>query len=90
MTDHAAARRAILASIHFATGALNEPKLAGIETDPNRDVEFAQLNFDSLAAMEFCMELEDKIGLEIDLGDLAAHPSINRLAAHIAARKGGE
>lgn len=89
MTDHATARRAILASIHFATGALNAPELARIELEPDTDLEFAALTFDSLAMMEFCMDLEDKVGIEIDLGDLAAHRSVNRLAAYIAARKGG-
>ena len=89
MIDHAAARQAIFASIQFATGALNVPELARIELEPDTDLEFAALTFDSLAMMEFCMELEDKVGIEIDLGDLAAHPSVNRLASHIAARKAG-
>lgn len=88
MIDHAAARQAILASIHFATGALNAPELARIELEPDTDLEFAALTFDSLAMMEFCMDLEDKVGIEIDLGDLAAHPTVNRLAAYLSSRTG--
>lgn len=88
--DYGDARSAIVASIRFASGALNDTALAKAEAAAENDVEFSTLEFDSLATMEFCMELEDKVGIEIDLGDLAAHRSINALATYIASRKSGE
>jgi acyl carrier protein len=53
---------------------------------PDDDMDFAELDLDSLAAMEMCLEIEDKTGIEIDLGDLAQHPSVNALAKFMVAR----
>jgi len=77
------ARAQIIVAIDAATSILSEPRFAGRIRDPEFDVEFADLGLDSLAAMEICMELEEKAGIEIDLGDLAIHPSLNMLARHV-------
>jgi acyl carrier protein len=77
------ARAQIIVAIDAATSILSEPRFAGRIKDPEFDIEFADLGLDSLAAMEICMALEEKAGIEIDLGDLAVHPSVNLLARHV-------
>ena len=80
------ARDEIISAIHFATGALNKEGVANRLAKPDGDIDFAELDLDSLAAMEMCLEIEDKTGIEIDLGDLAQHPSVNALAKFMVAR----
>ena len=50
------------------------------------DVSFAELELDSLSAMELCMNVEEAAGVEVELGDLVLHPSVNALAAVLAER----
>ena len=82
----AEARDQILSAIEFASGALNREHVAKKLADRDADIEFAELGLDSLAAMEICLEIEDKTGLEIDLGDPAKHPSVNALANYLAGK----
>ena len=79
-----AARKHILKAINATTSILDEPRFAACVADPGQNIPFADLELDSLAAMEICMELEEKAGIEIDLGDLAVYPSVNELAEHVA------
>jgi acyl carrier protein len=80
------ARSRIFAALHSTHGLLNDPVIAKKSRDPSADVIFADLELDSLEAMELCMNVEDDIGVEVGLGDLALHPSINTLAAALAER----
>lgn len=79
------AREHVIAAVHSATGSLNQSgvwtKLANGE-----DVPFSEMEIDSLAAMQMCLDIEEKTGLEIDLAELAQHPSINTLANFIVAK----
>jgi acyl carrier protein len=79
-------RNHVISAIQFATGALNKEGVANKLAKPDGDMDFAELDLDSLAAMEMCLEIEDKTGIEIDLGDLAQHPSVNALAKFMVAR----
>jgi acyl carrier protein len=76
------AREQVISAVHLASGALNEEdvwnKLARRD-----DVEFTEIELDSLAAMEMCLNIEENTGIEIDLGDLAQHPSVNSLAKYL-------
>jgi acyl carrier protein len=76
------AREQILLAIHSVTTAIDDARVSRT----NEDLAFADLDIDSLAAMKMCLELEAATGFEFDLGDLARHPSINRLAAFIVSR----
>jgi acyl carrier protein len=84
--NFAEARAQILSAIDFASGALNQEHIAQKLDKQDADIDFSELDLDSLAAMEVCMEIEDKTGIEIDLGDLAQHPSVNALAAFLAGK----
>jgi acyl carrier protein len=82
-------RDRIFAALHAAGGLLNDPVMARKSRDRAADVNFSDLELDSLSAMELCMKVEEDIGVEIDLGDLALHPSVNALAAALAERTAG-
>ncbi len=76
----AEARVQVVSAVHHASAAKDDVRFARALADPGQDVAFEDFKFDSLAAMEVCMALEEATNVEIDLGDLVAHPSVNRLA----------
>ena len=78
------ARAHIVRAINHAWAAGDDVRFARALADPSQDVEFDELKFDSLAAMEVCVELEDNAHVNIDPGDLIAHSSVNRLAAFLS------
>ena len=52
--------------------------------DAERDCTFEELEFDSLARMEFCIFLECEFGISISSGNLENHPSIAAMARYLA------
>lgn len=48
------------------------------------DIEFAGLGIDSIAVVNFCVGLEDRIGREIAVEELIENPTVNKLADHFA------
>ncbi len=82
----AEARQKVLRALDVAINIFNDPKLSGKLHEPGIDVTFAELELDSLAAIECCMALEEDIGIDIDPADIAIHDSINKLAEHIVQR----
>jgi acyl carrier protein len=77
------AREHIISAITSTSTVLSQPRFAAATTS-NSDIEFSDLSLDSLAAMEICMDIEERAGIAVDLGDLAVHPSVNALAKHVA------
>ena len=82
------ARGHVLEALHAACGALDNPRLAVCARDPDNDVAFADLDIDSFTAIEVALALEDRTGVELDLGDLLAYDSLNALARIIVDRSG--
>jgi acyl carrier protein len=78
------ARKRVLAALDAATDIFNEPRLSVKLRDPSIDLTFAELDLDSLAAIECCMMLEEDTNIDIDPADLTIHNSINKLAEHVA------
>ena len=74
------ARQHILAAVQASIGTLHDVRFLGLADDVTRDASFSELEFDSLVEMEFCLALEEKIGIRIDPADLILHPSVNALA----------
>jgi acyl carrier protein len=84
-----AAREHVLASLHEACGLLNDARFSKRSADPKFDIAFAELAMDSLAMVEATMALEDRIGVELDVGDLVSHATLNALSRLLVARAGG-
>ncbi len=78
------ARRAIVEALDKVWGALNIAEFAPSLDDPKSDLTFEAVGLDSLTGLEFCLEVEDRTGVELDLGHLLQHDSVNRLAAYVA------
>ena len=83
------ARTHIVAVVTASPGSLNRDRMAVRLGEEGGDLAFAELEFDSLAAMELCIEVEERTGVEIDLADLATHTSVNALARLLASRTEG-
>jgi acyl carrier protein len=78
------ARQKILQALDSASYALHDPNFSRRLRDLNVDVQFEELELDSLAAIECCMALEESIGIEIDPAHLATYNSLDKLADYIA------
>jgi acyl carrier protein len=65
------------------------PELAPRLTDPDLDLPISDLDIDSLDAIEWCMEIETKMGIELEPADLAVARSIADLVALVAERSQG-
>lgn len=71
----------------------NEKDQAILKTrGPDVDIVLADLDLDSLRAVELCMQLEDTLGVEIDLDEFEQIESVSALVAHceqlVAAKSG--
>jgi acyl carrier protein len=83
----AEARSRVIAAISKATPSIHQERVSRALADPGGDLAFSDVDIDSLAAMEMCVEIEDQTGVEVDLGDIARYPSVNQLASFIAGKK---
>ncbi len=86
--NYADARQIVVASLHKAANVLNDPRWSAKLTDPQGDVAIAGLELDSLDIVEWCMEIETRTGVEIDLADPAAFATIAEFARFLAERVG--
>lgn len=48
------------------------------------DIEFGALGIDSIAVVDLCVGLEEKIGREVSIEELVENPTVNKLADHFA------
>ena len=65
---------------------VDDPDLLARLANPARDCTLEELGFDSLARMELSIWLQMEAGIEIAEADILEHPSVNALAAYLAAR----
>lgn len=54
--------------------------------DPASDVELASLGIDSMAAINFCVALEETLLRDVEIEELVENASLARLARHLALR----
>jgi acyl carrier protein len=81
------ARSLILSMVNQSWALVHDPRFSARVGDPKADILFSEIEMDSLAAMEVCMNIEEETGAEIDIGDLAVYPSVNALAEHLATKR---
>lgn len=67
----------------------NAPELFARLDDPDCDCSFEELFYDSLARMELCIWMQVEAGVELEEGEILAHPSVDSLAAHLAGKLAG-
>ena len=49
-----------------------------------KDIEFGGLGIDSMAVVDLCVGVEEKIGRELRVEEIIDHPTVDLLAAHLA------
>lgn len=86
----AEARVHVVSAVHYVSAAKDDMRFAGALDDPAQDVQFEDFKFDSLAEVEVCMALKEATNVEIELADLVAYPSVNRLAELLLRRSTGK
>jgi acyl carrier protein len=82
------ARTMVVESLRKVAGATAKPALRGVFQDPNSNVPIAQFGFDSLDAVEWCMEIETASGIELDPAELAPLVMLDDLVLLLAQRLG--
>jgi len=50
----------------------------------SEDIELSTLNLDSMGVFNFCLDLEEIVGREIQLSELVQNPSVRQLAKHLS------
>ncbi len=78
-------RDIVIEALNKATGILNEPEMAR-RILGGGDVRFDEMEIDSLSLFEVIMEVEERLGIELDADLVAAQPSIDAFAGYLAAR----
>lgn len=71
-------RDIVVAALHKSIGLLNDPTHAPSVLAGN-DLSFSELELDSLDLFEVIMEIEDRMGLQLDADDVAAQQSLHAL-----------
>jgi acyl carrier protein len=79
-------RGAIVRALDQTLAISNDANVMPRMGDPAGDIRFDELEFDSLSAAEIALTIENETGYVCDLGDFLAFPSVQSLAAHIAAQ----
>jgi hypothetical protein len=75
-------RDIVIASLHKTAGILNDPRHARLLM-AGQDVALAEIEMDSLDLFEVIMEIEDRLGLQLDADDVASQPSLHALVAFL-------
>jgi len=57
---------------------------AASDVDPN--AKFSRIGLDSAMSVQLAVALEERLGIEVNPDLIGDHPTISRLAAHLAAR----
>lgn len=73
MTD--AIRDTVIAALNSATGVLNKPQFAR-PLMSGGDVRFDAMEIDSLSLFEIIMEVEERLGIELDADLVAGQESV--------------
>jgi acyl carrier protein len=66
---------------------LTVDKAEALRAEPTADLELGGVNFDSLTAMDFCLQIEAATKVVIDPDELAEIASLNALASVLSQRQ---
>ncbi|MEO1248722.1 MAG: alpha/beta fold hydrolase [Pseudomonadota bacterium] len=89
MTEFLPYRDAVLSAL-LANPASADRDLLSKTRESGEDLAFEDLHaFDSLEAIELCMQLEEKFDIDIDLANFVEKPTLNGFAARLAELVGG-
>lgn len=78
-------RDVVVAALNKATGLLNTPEHARILLSGG-DLRFDKIEMDSLTLFEVIMDIETRLGIELDADQVAATESVDGLVAFLQAQ----
>ena len=81
--------RPTLVDILVGMGEIDEAQGSGLRAAPGSDISLAQLSFDSLTTLDFCLKVETATEIVIDPDELVALQSLRDLEAAILAKQPG-
>ena len=64
-------------------GELDADRKQALLADPAANVSFAEIEMDSLTALDLCVNLEEASGKVVEPADLIEHPTLNDLATFL-------
>ena len=79
-------KNAVLEAIHEIFKPQSSSTMSAILEQP--DFAFTDLSDSSLRFVEFCMEIEEKTGIEIEYADLTDHPNFLGFVAWLEQQSG--
>ena len=74
------------AAVRDAISRLKDVSLSLIDPASAASPSLAELGFDSMAALDLCMELEERTGIQLDLVDLGTNPTVDTIARFLVAK----
>jgi acyl carrier protein len=78
-------RKVVIEALNKASGALNEPEMARTLMSGG-DVPFAELDMDSLTMFEMIMDVEEKLGIELDADQVASKSGVDEFVSYLKLR----
>ena len=76
--------KAVLLEVLQSLELISPSERAGAEKEGGNDIEFGGLGIDSMAVVDLCVGVEDKIGRELRVEEIIDYPTVDLLAAHLA------
>ena len=77
------------AAVRDAISRLKDVSLSLMDPAYAASPSLAELDFDSMAALDLCMELEERTGIQLDLVDLGTNPSVDTIARFLVTKSTG-
>lgn len=75
-------RAVVVAALQKTMGLMNNPAVAPLVL-AGKDIDLSQIDLDSLDLFEVIMEIEDRLGLQLDADDVAGQPTLHALVVYL-------
>lgn len=85
-TDEA---KAMLLDVLVALDLMSEADRAAALESGAKDISLGSLGIDSMAVVDLCVGVEEKTGRELRVEEIIDNPTIDQLAAYLAANASG-
>lgn len=80
-------RDTVVRALDEAVGIMRDPE-SGPALLRGEDVQFSNIEIDSLSMFEMLMFIEEELGIDIDLDEVEGLPSVDALVRHLDTRTG--
>jgi acyl carrier protein len=78
------ATKAMLLEVLHSLELISQSEKAAALEPGAEDIQLGELGIDSMAVVDLCVAVEDKISRELRVEEIIDNPTVNLLAAHLA------